>query len=73
LAFSCSSSFNRRASDTVIPAYLAIQLSNVASEIPWRRHKSLVFAPASASFNTPMICSSLNRFAFMVRSEGSEL
>src|SRR5438132_1433693 len=26
LAFSCSSSFSRRASDTVIPAYLAFQL-----------------------------------------------
>jgi hypothetical protein len=27
-----------------------------------------VFAPASASFSTAMICSSLNRFAFVVRS-----
>ncbi len=33
-----------------------------------RRHSSFVFTPASASFSTAMICSSVNRFAFMVHS-----
>ena len=32
------------------------------------RQGSLLFAPASASFSTPMICSSVNRFPFIVRS-----
>src|SRR5205809_1133309 len=36
--------------------------------MPYLRHRSFVFAPASPSFNTPMICSSVNRLDFMVRS-----
>src|SRR6516162_2839688 len=36
--------------------------------MPYFRQRSLVFAPASASFSTAMICSSLKRFAFIVRS-----
>src|SRR5215468_8018140 len=31
----------------------------------WRRHKSTLFAPASASFRIPMICSSVNRLRFI--------
>src|SRR5439155_20228511 len=36
--------------------------------MPYLRHRSFVLAPASPSFNTPIICSSVNRFDFMVRS-----
>src|SRR5437870_4995461 len=36
--------------------------------MPYLRHRSFVFAPASPSFNTPMICSSVNRLDFIVRS-----
>src|SRR5204862_5261053 len=36
--------------------------------MPHLRHRSFVLAPASPSFNTPIICSSVNRFDFMVRS-----
>src|SRR6185436_7685254 len=32
--------------------------------MPCLRHNSATFAPASASFRTAMICSSLNRFIF---------
>src|SRR5918994_2024911 len=32
--------------------------------MPCLRHRSSTFAPASASFRTAMICSSLNRFFF---------
>src|SRR5688572_11371365 len=32
--------------------------------MPCLRHRSSTFAPASASFSTAMICSSLNRFFF---------
>jgi hypothetical protein len=42
----------------------ALELRDVASEIPCLRHSSSTFAPASASFRTAMICSSLNRFFF---------
>src|SRR5690606_491666 len=37
----------------------------VASEMPYFRHRSFVFAPASASLSTPMICSSVNRRLFI--------
>ena len=37
------------------------------SETPCRRARSAVFAPASASFNIPMICSSVNLVRFIVR------
>src|SRR5580658_463014 len=40
---------------------------SVALEIPWRRHTSSVFAPASCSRSTPMICSSLKRLPFIAR------
>ena len=36
--------------------------------MPYLRHRSFAFAPASASFSTPMICPSVNRFDFIVRS-----
>jgi hypothetical protein len=42
---SASSSFNRLASDTVIPAYFAFQLEKVASEIPCRQRRSFVVRP----------------------------
>ncbi len=51
----------RCASDSVIPPNLAFQLQQVASEIPYLRHNSAGLRPASRSFNTLMICSSLNR------------
>src|SRR5690349_7834365 len=51
-----------------MPAYLAFQLYSVASEMPWRRHTSFVLPPASDSFSTAMICSSVNRLPFIVRS-----
>src|SRR6266498_3576660 len=31
----------------------------------WRRQRSALFAPASASFRIPMICSSVNRLRFI--------
>ena len=43
---------------------LGVTRACVGSETPYLRHRSLVFAPASASLNTPMICSSVYRFAF---------
>ena len=61
-AFSCRS---RRSSEISSPPYLLRQVYNVASEIPCRRHTSLTCAPASASFSTPIICSSLNRPRFL--------
>ncbi len=36
--------------------------------MPWRRHRSFVLVPASASSGTAMICSSVNRSPFMVHS-----
>src|ERR1700719_1669378 len=48
------------------------QRIEVGSEIPYLRHRSFVFAPASASLSTPMICSSVNRFAFIVRSHWAD-
>src|SRR5277367_4134736 len=67
-AFSSSSCFNRFASDTSMPPYLAFQLYSVASETPCLRSRSAVFAPASCSFNTPMIRSSVNRARFICPS-----
>jgi hypothetical protein len=40
----------------------------VASEIPCLRARSAVFAPASCSFNTPIICSSVNLARFICPS-----
>src|SRR5580692_7795619 len=42
--------------------------NRVASETPCLRARSAVFAPASCSFNTPMICSSVNRARFICPS-----
>src|SRR5580704_4047911 len=42
--------------------------------MPWRRHTSAVFSPASVSRKIPMICSSLNRLPFIGPSPlGDEL
>jgi len=38
---------------------------NVASLMPMRRQSSFTATPASASCNTPTICSSLNRLFFL--------
>src|SRR6266403_4960567 len=65
LPFSSSSGRSRRPSFNSNPPYLAFQWENVASLIPNRRHSSFTGTPASASFNTPTICSSLNRLFFM--------
>jgi len=43
------------------------QLWAHVSDTPCLRARSAVFAPASASFNTPIICSSVNRDRFIVR------
>jgi hypothetical protein len=43
---------------------LTFQLYSVASLIPCLRARSPVFAPASCSRSTAMICSSVNRFRF---------
>jgi hypothetical protein len=64
-AFSSSSCFSRLASGTSMPPYLAFQLYSVASETPCFRAKSAVFAPASCSRRTPMICSSVNLDRFI--------
>ena len=50
-----------------MPPNFAFQLYNVASEIPCLRARSPAFAPASCSRRTAMICSSVNRFLFIVR------
>src|SRR3984957_4755922 len=68
LAFSSSSCFSRLASETSMPPYLAFELYSVASETPCLRARSAVFAPASCSFSTPMICSSVNRARFICPS-----
>src|SRR6266702_92957 len=59
LRFSSSRARSRLASDTSRPPYLAFQLYSVASEIPCLRARSAVFAPASCSRRTAMICSSV--------------
>ena len=46
LAFSSSSAFNRLASDTSRPPYLAFHLLKVALLIPYLRQTSAVFAPS---------------------------
>src|SRR5437763_14913486 len=68
LAFSSSSCFSRLASGTSMPPYLAFQLYSVASETPCLRAKSAVFAPASCSRSTPIICSSVNLARFICPS-----
>jgi hypothetical protein len=50
-----------------MPPYLAFQLYSVASEMPCLRARSAVFAPASCSRRTAMICSSVNLIRFIVR------
>src|ERR1700737_2195567 len=65
LAFSSSSCFRRLASGTSMPPYLAFQLYSVASETPCLRARSAVFAPASCSRSTPIICSSVNLARFI--------
>src|SRR5207253_9192364 len=63
LAFSPSSSFNRRASDTSIPPYLLRQRKNVCSVMLCLRAISRICAPeVSASRRIRMTCSSVNRF-----------
>src|SRR5712692_9414244 len=66
--FSSSSCRSRLASFTSRPPYFAFQWYNVASLTPSRRHRSFTGTPASASFNTPTICSSLNRLFLMACS-----
>src|SRR5690554_6139061 len=39
--------------------------ASVADDIPYLRHSSDTFAPASCSRSTPMICSSLNLLRFI--------
>src|ERR1700674_1597494 len=68
LAFSSSSCRSRLASDTSIPPNLAFQLYSVASETPYLRANSAVFAPASCSRSTPIICSSVNLARFICPS-----
>src|SRR5665213_1192488 len=65
LRFSSSSARRRLASDTSMPPYLAFQLYSVASEMPCLRARSAVFAPASCSRRTAMICSSVNLIRFI--------
>src|ERR1700689_5794308 len=67
LRFSSSSDRRRLASDTSMPPYLAFQLYSVASEMPCLRARSPVFAPASCSRKTAIICSSVNLIRFIVR------
>jgi len=46
---------------------MAFQLYSVASEMPCLRARSAVFAPASCSRKTAMICSSVNLIRLIVR------
>ena len=59
---------SRSNSDAVIPAYFAFRLLKVASDTPCRRRRALVFAPASASFSTAMVCYLSKALAYVVRS-----
>src|ERR1700688_4097329 len=68
LAFSSSSCFRRLASETSMPPNFAFQLYSVASETPCFRARSAVFAPASCSRSTPIICSSVNLARFICPS-----
>src|SRR6202035_479419 len=68
LAFSSSSCFRSLDSETSMPPYLAFQLYSVASETPCLRARSAVFAPASCSRSTPIICSSVNLARFICPS-----
>jgi hypothetical protein len=68
LRLSSSSSRSRLASDTSRPPYLAFQLYSVASETPCLLARSAVFALASCSRRTAMICSSVNLTRFIGRS-----
>jgi hypothetical protein len=63
LQFSSSSDRRRLAS---MPPYLAFQLYSVAYEMPCLRARSAVFAPATCSRRTAMICSSVNLIRFIV-------
>src|SRR6267154_1864219 len=56
LAFSSSSAFNRRASDTSSPPNLAFHLSKVGELSPCLRHRSITGTPDSCSRKIPMIC-----------------
>jgi hypothetical protein len=56
------------ASETFIPTNFAFQAQNVATPIPRRRRKSAVERPASCSRSNAMICFSVNRDRFIVRS-----
>src|SRR6185437_3038649 len=61
--FSSSSCRSRFASLTSRPPYFAFQRYSVCSLTPSRRQASFGLPPASTSFNTPMICSSVNLLA----------
>src|ERR1700709_338002 len=65
LAFSSSSCRSRLASEPSTPPNLAFQLYSVASDTPCLRAQSAVFAPASCSRSTPIICSSVNLARFI--------
>src|SRR6185437_6007189 len=58
--FSSSNCRSRFASLTSRPPYFAFQRYSVCSLTPSRRQASFGLPPASTSFNTPMICSSVN-------------
>src|SRR3546814_16897693 len=47
------------------PAILRLPVLDRCFGNPYLRAKSAVFAPASASFSTPMICSSVNLVLFI--------
>ena len=53
---------SRLASLTSIPPYFAFHRYRVPCDIPCFLNSSRIGSPVSASFSTPMICSSLNRF-----------
>lgn len=65
LAFSFSTAFNRRASETSIPPNFLRQVYKVASEMLYLRHNSFTARPASA-FRMLMICSPENRFFMLI-------
>ena len=56
---------SRRASDTSRPLNFDFHWWDVAGLIPCRRQTSAVAMPASCSFKTAMICSSLNLLRFI--------
>lgn len=73
LPFSASRPRSFWASESSMPPYFAFHPYRLALDIPCLRHWSAVGAPASCSHRMVMICSSENRFRFIVQLLSGDL